>query len=195
IGLHRISQDPGADHSGLVAECLEIAESTLESLRRVALELRPPQLDQLGLAAALAWLAARQAAATGLAIECSCSAAEGWRAPHALESACYRIAQEALNNATKHANASAIRIALDPNGELLKLSIHDDGTGFDPEAARHKALRSGSLGLISMEERAELSGGRLRVRSVAGGGTTVTAIFPLGVDARVEAASDALPAA
>jgi signal transduction histidine kinase len=61
----------------------------------------------------------------------------------------------------------------------MKLTVHDDGIGFDPEAARHRVLKSGSMGLIGMDERAQLAGGRLKLRSAPGGGTTVSAIFPV----------------
>ncbi len=179
IGLHRLAQEGGGDPPGVLAECLKIAEATLDRLRELALELRPPQLDQLGLEDALDWLAQRQRNATGLAVTCRFSGMENRRPSTALETACYRIAQEALNNATRHASAKAISINLESDGRLLKLSIHDDGIGFDAEATRERALKSGNLGLISMEERARLAGGRLKLRSVAGGGTTLGAIFPL----------------
>jgi signal transduction histidine kinase len=179
IGLHRMARDPGADHAGLLGECLATADAVLEKLRNVAHELRPPQLDQLGLGAALEWLAERQRRTTGLAIECRASGLERRRAPAAVESACYRIAQESMNNAARHANASTIRIAVECDGQLLKLCLQDDGVGFDAEAARSLAAKGASVGLIGMEERARLAGGRVKVRTVQGAGTTVTAIFPL----------------
>ena len=70
-------------------------------------------------------------------------------------------------------------MVVDSDGILLKLAIHDDGVGFDADAVQQRAARGGHLGLISMEERASLAGGRLKLRSVAGGGTTLSAIFPL----------------
>src|SRR6185312_6171776 len=139
IGLHRLNQGGAGDPVKLTAECLATAGSALDRLRTLSHELRPPQLDQLGLEDALRWLAERQSAATGLAIECAFPEAEHKRAPQLLESACFRIAQEALNNATKHAQAGVIRIALEADGRLLKLTIRDDGVGFDEEAARTRA--------------------------------------------------------
>src|SRR5579862_595617 len=181
IGLHRLAQGAGSDPAKLTAECLAAAESALERLRTLSQELRPPQLDQLGLEDALQWLAERQSAATGLAVQCVFPDADRKRVSPVLESACFRIAQEALNNATKHAQAKAIRIALQSDGRLLKLSIRDDGVGFDQDAARTRSVKAGGMGLVGMDERAQLAGGRLRVRSVLGGGTTVSAIFPLDV--------------
>jgi two-component system sensor histidine kinase UhpB len=194
IGLHRLAQDSTAGHAGLVAECLGIADATLDRLRELALELRPPQLDQLGLAEALGWLVERQRNATGLEIDCHIAGMESRRPPAFLETACYRIAQEALNNATRHANAKRIAVQVDWNGRLLKLRIRDDGVGFDAEAARQRALKSGSLGLISMEERAHLAGGRMKLRSVLGGGTTLSVVFPVNGTASPDAGSPDLPA-
>ncbi len=178
IGLHRLAQGV-ADPASLTAECIGKADAVLEKLRQLSLDLRPPQLDQLGLEDALRWLAERQGGTTGLAIKCKFTGLENRRPPAALESTCYRIAQEALNNATRHAQAKNVLVSVESDGHLLKLGVHDDGVGFDEEAARQQVLKTGSMGLIGMEERAQLAGGRLKVRSVPGGGTTVSAIFPL----------------
>ena len=178
IGLHRVAQRANDDQKELLAECLSIADATLDKLRNLSLELRPPQLDQLGLEDALAWLVNHQRSATGLDVECQVVGLAG-RLPAELESACYRIAQEALNNATRHARAGQIRIQVELSGRLLKLAIRDDGVGFDMDAARNKAIKTGSLGLISMEERAQLAGGRLKVRTVPGAGTTIQVTFAL----------------
>ncbi len=177
IGLHRLEQKSGAAPE-VLAECVQVAEATLERLRQLALELRPPQLDQLGLEDALGWLAERQRNVAGIDVKCEFSGLEH-RPSAALENACYRIAQEALNNATRHARATGISMKVESDGRLLKLTVRDDGVGFDATAAREEAVKSGSLGLISMEERARLAGGRLKLRSIAGAGTTLSAIFPL----------------
>jgi two-component system, NarL family, sensor histidine kinase UhpB len=178
IGLHRLERTAAGDDAALVAECLQAADNALGHLRAIAMELRPPQLDQLGLEEALGWLADRQAGVTGLEIRCKVSGLDK-RPPPSLEGACYRIAQEALNNATRHASASNVSIGVESDGRLLKLVVRDNGVGFDEDAARKRVLKSGSMGLIGMEERALLAGGRLKIRTVPGGGTTVSAIFPL----------------
>jgi signal transduction histidine kinase len=178
IGLHRLSTASPQEQPQLVAGCLGAAEESLEKLRLLAMQLRPPQLDQLGLKEALEWLAQQQSAASGMMVTCKFTGLET-RAPAMLEGVCYRIAQEALNNATRHAKAKQVTISVESDGTLLKLAIHDDGIGFDEDAARLRVARSGSMGLIGMEERTQLAGGRLKLRSVAGAGTTVSAIFPL----------------
>jgi signal transduction histidine kinase len=178
IGLHRLAQRAGDEHKELIAECLAISGTTLDKLRNLSLKLRPPQLDQLGLEDALEWLASRQNGTTGLDVGCEFVGLED-RLPAKFESVCYRIAQEALNNATRHASARQIRIRVERNDGLLTLEVRDDGTGFDMDAARKKAIKSGSLGLISMEERAQLAGGKFEARSVVGSGTTILATFML----------------
>ncbi|HEX5130479.1 MAG TPA: ATP-binding protein, partial [Usitatibacter sp.] len=178
IGLHRLNAAASGD-SGLLEDCLATTEVVIEQLRAMAHELRPPQLDQLGLADTLRWLVARQARATGIEMTCDCSGMGERRAPPALEAACYRIAQEAINNATKHANPRAVNVCVECDGHLLKLAVQDDGAGFDEATERQRALKGGSLGLVSMEERAEMAGGRLKVRSVPGAGTTISALFPM----------------
>ena len=178
IGLHRLATASDTERPALVSECLGAAAEALEKLRLLAMELRPPQLDQLGLEEALEWLAQRQSAASGLTVTCKFAGLET-RPPPAIESACYRIAQEALNNATRHAKAKRVLISVESDGTLLKLVVHDEGIGFDEDAARLRVIRSGSMGLIGMEERAQLAGGRLKLRSAPGAGTTVSAIFPL----------------
>jgi signal transduction histidine kinase len=152
------------------------ADTALGKLRTLAMELRPPQLDQLGLREALEWLAARQSAVSGLAVECRFEGLDA-RPLAAHESACYRIVQEALNNATRHGQAKKVVISVQSDGTQLKCDVCDDGLGFDADAARLRVVRSGSMGLIGMEERAHLAGGRLVVTSAAGAGTTVSAIF------------------
>lgn len=179
IGLHRIAQRSNEDNTEILSQCISTADATLDKLRNLSLELRPPQLDQLGLDDALHWLVDHQRNATGLDVECEFTGLTA-RLPHNLEGVCYRITQEALNNATRHARAKKIRIRVELTDRLLKLSISDDGIGFDMDTARNKALKTGSLGLISMEERAQLAGGRLKVRTVPGAGTTVRATFALG---------------
>jgi two-component system sensor histidine kinase UhpB len=177
IGLHRISSASPAEAPALVLGCIQAAEQALEKLRLLAMDLRPPQLDQLGLGDALEWLAQRQSAASGLQVTCGLGGFDT-RPPPAVESACYRIVQEALNNAARHANASVVTIEVESDGATTRLVVNDDGTGFDVDAARLRVLRTGSMGLIGMEERAQLAGGRLTVRSAPGEGATISATFP-----------------
>ena len=179
FGLHRLASAPrlGGAATALVSECIGMADATLERVRQLAYDMRPPQLDQLGLEEALHWLVERQRAATGLDIKSHFNGLLNRRFGQAMESACYRIAQEALSNASRHAGASSILVAVEASPRALTLTVRDDGKGFDPRTVARRAVKSSSLGLISMEERARLAGGRLAVQSDPGHGTIIRAVF------------------
>jgi PAS domain S-box-containing protein len=177
MGLHRLVGHSDGRDSALLAHCIEVSDAVQEKLRELSVQLTPPQLEQLGVQDALRWLVSRQRAMTGLAIACEFGPEPG-RLPAEVESACYRICQEALNNATRHGQAKNITVALAADPTALVLAIRDDGIGFDELPGRERALLSGSLGLISMEERARFAGGRLELQTGPGAGTCVRAIFP-----------------
>jgi two-component system, NarL family, sensor histidine kinase UhpB len=178
ISLHMSANAQEPERSRKLAECIEVANATLEKLREMALDLHPPQLEQLGLEDALGWLSTHDANTMGISVDYKVTGLKS-RLPQALETACYRITQEALSNAARHSQAKQVTVHLDQTGNLLNLMIRDNGVGFDEAAARSRAIKKGSLGLIGMEERAELAGGRLKLRSSPGSGTTITATFPL----------------
>lgn len=158
-------------------ESIAIVERALEQVRNLSLDLRPSLLDDLGLVATLRWYVARQARAASFAIHFSADEPAG-RLTSVLETVCFRIAQEALTNIIRHAQASEVWVQLRCGAELC-LTIRDDGVGFEPERAEARASHGQSLGLLGMRERASLSGGRLSVVSTPGRGTTVAASFPI----------------
>jgi signal transduction histidine kinase len=163
--------------SSRLEQSLGLIEATLERVRTLALELRPSILDDLGLVAALRWYADRQAQLAGFAAEV-CADGEA-RLPNEIETVCFRVAQEALNNVARHAHAHAVKIELERDMIELRLTIRDDGDGFDVEHAQARATSGVSMGLLSMQERAALVGGRLVVESQLGTGTIVRAFMPL----------------
>lgn len=179
FGLHRLASTSrlGGAATKLVSECIGMADATLERVRQLAYDMRPPQLDEFGLEDALHWLVERQRASTGLDIKCHFNGLLNRRFELAKESACYRIAQEALSNASRHAGASSILVAVEASPRALTLTIRDDGKGFDARTVARRAVKSSSLGLISMDERARLAGGRLAVQSDPGQGTIIRAVF------------------
>lgn len=182
IALFRLRDRAAPGDATQAGECIGITEDVLERIRGLAYSLRPPQLEQFGLESALLELARQQAALSGIAIDCRVRLGAA-RLPAAVESACFRIAQEAISNATRHAGGTRIAVDLEAGDRLLQLVVRDDGAGFDMEEAR-----SGSLGLAGMAERAELAGGRLKVRSRKGLGTRISAVFPLDAAASPVAA-------
>ncbi|HLN58813.1 MAG TPA: ATP-binding protein, partial [Thermoanaerobaculia bacterium] len=135
-------------------------------------------LDDLGLASALRWYLDRQALLSGFAAEFLADLGSG-RLPRELETACFRVAQQALTNVAKHARARHVSVDLRREETDLSLSIRDDGVGFDVAAARALARGGRSLGILGMEERVLLLGGSFEVRSDPSGGTEVSARFPL----------------
>jgi signal transduction histidine kinase len=152
--------------------------------RYLALELRPPELDDVGFVSAIQTYVAQWSARYGIRAEVAVTGlADGGPLPSEVSSVLYRIAQEALTNAAKHADARQVSVLLDkPDGEV-RLVVEDDGRGFDAEAAVERARREGRLGLAGMRERATLAGGTLAIESEPGSGTTVYVRVPVAHEA------------
>jgi signal transduction histidine kinase len=154
-----------------LTELRALTGATLEGVRRLAIDLRPPMLDDLGLEAALQSLV--QDFSQRWPIKATFASSRLGRLPVEAELVLYRIVQEALSNVAKHANASTVLVRLTRRGQTLRLLVEDDGCGFDVEATKHS--RESGLGLFGMEERLALVGGTLWVDSAVGGGTRVSA--------------------
>jgi signal transduction histidine kinase len=164
--------------AGRVLECVDTTRHTLERVRQLSLSLRPLQLDDLGLVAALRSYVDRQATIGSLRPHFD--AAEAPQAIAAdVETACFRVAQEAITNVLRHASAANLWVRLFTASGQLALSVRDDGAGFDLEAARRRGAAGASLGLVGMEERSALAGGGLELRSAPGQGTVLLATFSL----------------
>ena len=163
-----------------IDEIVDTVQHTLERVRHLSISLRPPQLDDLGLAAALRSHLDRQARVAGLHAHFEAEDAPQELAPDA-ETACFRVAQEAINNVLRHARARNLWVRLFTAGGRLAISVRDDGRGFDLDAARARTATGASLGLVGMEERMALAGGSFELRSSPGQGTVLLATFPLAV--------------
>jgi signal transduction histidine kinase len=170
-GTLRMALPPGqpAAEAGLLELQTEI-HTAIGDLRRLVYALRPPALDELGLAGSLHSLAAQSSAGNGLRVRVD-AAEQLPPLPAAVEAAAYRIAQEALANMVRHAHARTGVVTLTVAAELC-LEIHDDGIGLP-------AVRQAGVGLRSMYERAEELGGTCTIEAVAGGGTRVAFHLPL----------------
>jgi two-component system sensor histidine kinase UhpB len=146
----------------------------------LALELRPPQLDQLGLTAALRDLTERMSASAGLNAQFAADSLEV--APgYAQATAAFRVAQEALTNVVRHADAGEVAVELRRRGVELVVTVTDNGRAFDLEEALTGAVKGRSMGLLGMQERVKLAGGWLKIESQPGQGTRVKAGFPVDV--------------
>ncbi|HLW02944.1 MAG TPA: sensor histidine kinase [Ktedonobacterales bacterium] len=161
-----------------VAEVMPLARSVVESLRQTCLELRPPLLDELGLEEALPWLAQQteqrsKASGASLCIQVRSDDTDQPRLPADVELALYRVAQEALSNALKHAGASMVVVRLRRCGSgKVVLLIADNGRGF----RRHQP-GNGRLGLVGMQERLLAIDGRFQIRTCPGRGVVVRAVY------------------
>ena len=172
----------GAALAARVQEALETTRHTIERVRQLSLNLRPLQLDDLGLAAALRSHLDRQAALGRFAPHFEMQEVPA-RMPAEVETACFRVAQEAINNIVRHAKAGNVWLRLSVTGERLALSVRDDGAGFDVEAAQRRAASGASLGVVGMEERVALAGGNFQIQSAPGQGTVVVASFRVAMEA------------
>jgi two-component system, NarL family, sensor histidine kinase DevS len=157
-----------------VTEVRDLVRSTLQDVRRLAVELRPKALDDFGLVAALERLTESFAEQTGIAIEFVQNVPDG-RLPPEVETALYRIVQESLTNVVKHARAERVSIVLTRKGDSASVLVEDDGIGFEPGRERPDGL-----GLLGMRERVGLLGGRVAIESRPGSGTTFVAEVPVG---------------
>ncbi|MDB6015948.1 MAG: Multi-sensor signal transduction histidine kinase [Pedosphaera sp.] len=171
-----------------LTDSISIVDRTLRQVRNLSLDLRPSMLDDLGLCSALRWYADQQAQRAGLSIQFMAGEL-GARLEPALETACFRVAQEALTNIVRHAQATTVRVHLESDGDSLHLTVHDDGIGFDPEHLEQQTERGRSLGLLGMKERASLIGGRVELKSAPRAGTEVHAWFPI-TNARMESSAE-----
>lgn len=159
-----------------IADGLGLVDGAIQAVRSLSLELRPAVLDDLGLIPALKWYCERQAERAGLQIELTLEAIDLKGAPE-LESACYRIVQEAMTNVLRHAKARRIQVTLRRTDGSFVLEIVDDGAGFDVAAARERNRAGEASGLLGMEERTALLGGQFRIESVPGAGSRVWVKF------------------
>lgn len=176
-GLQALRNEPGcADRAD---ECMEVVDGSIRQVRDLALHLRPAMLDDLGLVAALGWLVERFAQRTGLDCRLVADPTEVTDVPAEVGTACYRVVQEALTNAARHARARRVRVELAEHAGRLSLVVRDDGIGFDATRARGAPPGDRSLGLLGMHERVELVGGRLEIESAPGQGTEIQASLPL----------------
>jgi signal transduction histidine kinase len=174
LGLKPLEQSAASDGDrAAVASLRELVVSTLQDVRRLAVELRPSALDDFGLATAVERLAETFRDQTGMKVDLEAQLGDE-RLPSEVETALYRIVQEALTNVVNHAGAARVSILLTHRDASVAAVIEDDGAGFDPSSVGDDVL-----GLVGMRERVGLVGGRLRIEAAEGAGTTIVAEVPL----------------
>jgi two-component system NarL family sensor kinase len=165
-----------------VQDSIEIARAAYGDVHNLALDLRPAMLDRLGLIPTLQWYARQQARHARCEIAVEADTFPVQLAPDILIAA-FRIVQEAVSNAVRHANPSRVEIRAHYRPGSMELQILDDGVGFDPEAASTQNEPRVGLGLIGMRQRAQDVGGHISIRSAPGSGTQVIALLSVPDDA------------
>ncbi|HEY0367912.1 MAG TPA: PAS domain S-box protein [Pyrinomonadaceae bacterium] len=181
MNLHAVQQFcQGSEAGSYVKDNIEAVDEALRLVRDLSVDLRPPILDDLGLTTALRWYVDRYAKRTGLSVDVVIDLPdENERFSRELETACFRIAQEALINVVRHAKATQVVVRLTRDGYMLILSVKDDGLGFDVERLRKRAQHVATLGLVSMQERAHAAGGIIEIDSAPANGTEIRFTVPL----------------
>ena len=168
---------PGASRDRLV-EARALTVRTLDELHRLIFDLRPSVLDDLGLLSAIRWYAERHLEPLGIIVQFEASGFERRLRPE-LETALFRVAQEAITNIAKHAGAETVLIQCLERDDRVTIEIEDDGKGFSPASLPPPAARERGLGLMGMRERVELFGGTIELDSAPGQGTRVSVSVPV----------------
>jgi signal transduction histidine kinase len=177
MGLHSIEQAANGEPGivGQVAELKTLADEILEGLHRLAMNLRPASLDHLGLVEALTSLVQSTGERTGIVARFkSLGLDQRNRLTEDIESSIYRVVQESLTNIVRHARATNADVILEWQGDKIIIIVEDNGVGIDLAAARTR----GQLGLVGMQERAEMLGGKLLIDSIPNAGTTLVVEIP-----------------
>lgn len=179
--LGRLNWTTDDDVGGRITHAKATVEQTLKLVRNIAMLARPSMLDDLGLGPAIAWQTKEFSRTTGVEVQTSIDAVAD-ALPDSYRTCIYRVVQEALTNCARHAAASRIEVTLKSAGGALRMSIQDNGTGFDRTLKGKRGM-----GLVGMEERVRELGGRIAVRSAPGAGTQIDVELPAPRSAEVSA--------
>lgn len=167
---------PPEESQANVQEAQKLVGELMSKVRQISLDLRPGMLDDLGLLPALLWYFERYTTQTKVQVNFTHSGLEGQRFASEIETAAYRIVQEALTNVARHAQVKEVSITAWADPNILSVEIEDRGAGFNPQSALEA---NNSSGVAGMGERARLLGGGLTIESEIGKGTLITAHLPL----------------
>jgi len=189
--LRRTAADPAVERR--LEESVGMMDRMIQQARNIALGLRPPLLDEAGLVPALDHYLKSLAGRSGIGIEFEASPAAAG-VPPGLNTTVFRLVQEAINNALRHAHATVIRVALQDEPAAMRLLIEDNGVGFDPGAVNQRVKRGEHLGLLGMTERVNNAGGTITLESRPGAGSRIEVRIPFARPTAVTVAEPGLPA-
>jgi two-component system sensor histidine kinase UhpB len=170
---HELSGDTGESFK----ETDTLVDNILDQIHQISLDLRPSILDDLGLVPTLNWYVKRFAQRMNIPADFSPGKFKERLDPE-LETVIYRVVQEALTNVAKHAQAEQVWVSLERDGENVRVSIEDDGGGFDLDVVTKKTPEKRGAGLLGIQERAMLMGGRAEIRSAVNKGTRIDMRIP-----------------
>ena len=177
-----IARSPGKPSPEQIARITAHVEELHQQLRRLSHEVCPPILAQYGLVPALQFLGRGIEQRTGVVV--TVRGRVGRNLPETVKTTVYRVAQEALTNAARHAQATRATVSIRTSRGMLQCRVHDDGRGFDVSAYRENGANSRGLGLLCMEERICALDGRIRIESSPGSGTRIDICVPTQATAR-----------
>lgn len=177
--LERVEKHVNGERGlGLLQDVQGLARNALDETRELSRLLRPPVLDDLGLEAALRWLARTLRERTGLVVSVECDL-PARALDDSLETLVFRVVQEALNNVVKHAQGAPVTVQLEARSEKLSIRVSDQGPGFDVENVLGGDTPENSAGLRGIQERVRLFGGAFKIRSAPGQGTRLEILLPV----------------
>ena len=156
----------------------DLTETTLEEIRKLIFDLRPSILDDLGLIPAMKWYVMNKLEPLDIESRFNIQGAHEDRLPPDTETALFRIFQEAITNVIRHADANSVDVLMQVSDEAVRLTIEDDGIGFEPHEREDRLKTYEGLGLFGMQERARLMGGQLKIQAALGEGTKVMVQIP-----------------
>jgi len=171
--------DGNAQTKAALESVIPIIEETIKEARRIQMALRPSMLDDLGILATINWFCRQfESTYTHIHIGQEINIEES-EVPDSLRTVIFRLLQEAMNNIAKHSKGDRVNLLLRKMDGGIELRVQDNGQGFDPEEAISRVGTAKGLGLDSMRERAQLSGGSFSIESSKGAGTVIRATWPL----------------
>ena len=179
-----LQDNDAAGAHGQVLNCKTLVAHTIDEIKLIVYDLRPVMLDDFGLVPTLRWYIQSHLQGAGPEIVTDFDEA-GLRLPGDVETALYRVTQEALANAVKHSDATKVHVRLVTKPGFVSLAVIDNGTGFDQDAVLHGNGHLG-VGLLSIKERVELAGGSVNIESAVGRGTRLYVVVPLATEEHVE---------
>ena len=179
LGLQAARDEAGPAAADRLDRMVSLAREMAQEVHRIALELRPSSLDDIGLEGALQNYVEQWSRRAGVRAEFAAARLDEVALPAELSTAVYRVVQEALTNVLKYARASQVSVIVEYRDDHLFALVEDDGQGFDTAAVLTAPRKTGGLGIVGMRERVALFGGTFQIESSFGGGTTVFVRIPL----------------